>query len=398
MKRILVGLAAVAAIIAFAVPALAAATVHVRALTDIGWQVKSEELTNSGDTATKMFLNLPGHDYLKVLWVSDDKSTGAHVEFSISEKDDGNNSAVNLRYLYGWYQVGNCRVVVGHNDNWFGSLAYSARQVLGLTTSSKLLLLGNGTMYSSRMPHARFEWKTNGYGFMIAAVTPGGAMQQWDPVIVDAAGNTVSTPDMTSMLPRVDVAFLFRAGGFQTTPGFSWSMQTYQWDDAYDDFEDSVTTWCAVLPARFSMGGLTVKAQFHIGQNYDYEYFHGLGNANANGQPTSVAYTNLAGDGVEDTMMYGGNLSFEYVMGNLEFMLGGGVMHYQNDAWEDTGGAEDNYTRYGIYAGMRYNFNKHFYINPEISYWNYGDPVFPTTADQDAAYEWLFGAQVGFLF
>ena len=194
MKKLLIGMVAVAAIIAFAAPAFAAATVHVRALTDIGWQSKSEELTNSGDTATRMFMNLPGHDYLKVLWVSDDKTTGAHVEFSIVEKDDGNNSAVNLRYLYGWYKVGNCRILVGHSDNWFGSLAYSASQYLGLTTSAKLLLLGNGAMYSSRMPHARFEWKTNGYGFMIAAVTPGGAPKSMSAThigITSCAGSLV---------------------------------------------------------------------------------------------------------------------------------------------------------------------------------------------------------------
>ena len=394
MKKLLIGMVAVAAIIAFAAPAFAAATVHVRALTDIGWQSKSEELTNSGDTATRMFMNLPGHDYLKVLWVSDDKTTGAHVEFSIVERDNGNNSEVNLRYLYGWYEVGNCRFLAGHDDNWFGSLAYSAKQVLGLTTSAKLLLLGNGAMYSSRMPQARFEWKTNGYGFMIAAVTPGGAMRQWNPTIVDVAtGATVATPDMASVLPRIDVSFLFRAGGFQTTPGFSWSMQKYQWADAYDDFEDSVTTWAAFLPARFSMGGFTVKFQFHFGQNYDYEYFHGLGAANANGQPISVAYPD--GDSVENTHMMGGALSFEYEMGNMGFYAGGGVMNYQNDLWDNAAFDSDSYTRYMIYAGMQYNFNKHFYIHPEISYTNYGSDI--VTGD-DAGVEWLFGAQVGFLF
>jgi hypothetical protein len=398
MKKLLIGMVAVAAVLAIAAPAFAAYTMHVRALTDIGWNMRSEEITNSGESNTNIFMNLPGHDYLKGLWISDDKTTGAHVEFSISQRNFGNNSSVNLRYLYGWYKVGNCRLLIGQSDSWFGSPSYFAKQVVGLNASKKLLLLGNGVMYASRTPHIRFEWKNNGYGFMIGAVTPL-AIIDGTPTLTFADG-TSSTADFSGVLPRFDMAFLFRAGGFQTTPGFSWSMQQYQWaeaiEDAYDLY-DTVHTWCLVLPAKFTMGGFTVKGQFHIGQNYDYEYFHGLGSANAGiaGQPLSIAYPSADGTSVEDTKMLGGSLSFEYMMGAVGLFLGGGIQNYQNDIWEDYGYEEDSYTRYGVYAGMQYNINKHFYIHPEISYWNYGDSVY--TGD-DAGYEWLFGAQFGFIF
>jgi hypothetical protein len=398
MKKLAIGLVAIAAVLVLASPVFAAFTMHVRALTDIGWDAKSEELTNSGDSNTSIFLNIPTHSYLRGLWMSDDKTTGAKAEFGIGNSNFGNNGTVILRYLYGWYKVGNCEIVVGQNDSWFGSSSYFSKQVMGLNTSKKLLGLGNGVMYASRTPQIRFEWKNNGYGFMIGAVAPL-SMIDGTPTVTFTDG-TSSTADFSGVLPRFDVAFLFRAGGFQATPGFSWSMQQYQWaeaiDDAYDLY-DTVHTWCLLLPAKFTMAGFTVKGQFHMGQNYDYEYFNGLGSSNAalSNQPKSLAFPSVDGTDVEDTKMLGGALSFEYWMGQIGLFLGGGIMNYQNDAWEDYGYEEDSYTRYGIYAGMQYDFNKYFYIHPEVSYWNYGDSVY--TGD-DAGYEWLFGAQFGFIF
>ncbi|MBU2469394.1 MAG: hypothetical protein KKC78_12200, partial [Proteobacteria bacterium] len=129
MKRLVVMAVAAMMALSIAVPALAVSPstytfdMAARMLTDIGWQSKSEELTrNQSSEVGSWFVNMPGHSYLRARFYSVDKNVGGRIELGLMSLQP--EASVSLRYAYGYWRVGNCRILAGQTDNWFGSLAY----------------------------------------------------------------------------------------------------------------------------------------------------------------------------------------------------------------------------------------------------------------------------------
>lgn len=395
MKKFFIAMVAVAAIVALAVPAMAAGSIHVRALLDAGYMYSSEERNTAGDSVTELFMGVPGHSYLRGLWASDDKKTGAMAELGIGSNvivSDG----LTLRYLYGWYKVGNCKLVAGHTDSTWGSLAYSPFQHVGYGFG-KLLLLGWGNAYSGRHPQVRFEWEGGAFGFSIAAGSP---LTTWglprvatglDSVTgFNAATATLVTgnpitaevaADQYAVFPMIDVVVSFKAGGFMTTPGFRWSQLKNNYADGVADYEDTVNSWALQLPVKFTAGAFSVAGQIFYGQNFNnIVALH----------RDSVAMWN--GMDVDNTITYGGSIGATFKTGDLTVGGGFGYVRNQNDLWEN---AVNDYTsRYAAFLSARYQVSENFYVHPEVSYWNYGK----NPADADLGTEWLLGVQFGFIF
>ncbi|MEW5912612.1 MAG: hypothetical protein AB1814_08655, partial [Thermodesulfobacteriota bacterium] len=205
MKKLFILAVAVLAIVAMAVPVLAAApgpsfTLGARMLTDIGWWQRSKELTGTDDTGT-WFINMPGHSYLVARFYNADKTVGGRVEFGI--KSNNGAQAVDMRYLYGWWRVGNCRLLAGHTDNWFGSLAYHIHQYVGLNLNSHLLLFGWGFLWPHRVPQVQFTYNTARWGVQFALEEPRQNSNLW--------GGTTTT---YYTFPRASLTFMFKAGSF----------------------------------------------------------------------------------------------------------------------------------------------------------------------------------------
>ncbi|KIX16083.1 hypothetical protein [Dethiosulfatarculus sandiegensis] len=119
-KKIITELA-LAALLAMRAPVLAAEALApsvilgARVNQTIGWQNESHELTNNGqDDATKSFVDLPGNSYFRGKFTSADKKVGVHVGIDLK-------SNVARRPVYGWYKVGNCKLLAGNTDNWHGA-------------------------------------------------------------------------------------------------------------------------------------------------------------------------------------------------------------------------------------------------------------------------------------
>lgn len=393
MKKFFIAMVAIVALIAFAVPAMAAGSIHVRALLDAGYQNYSDERSAVGEAYTSVFMGVPAHSYLRGLWMSDDKKTGAHAELGIGSNvhvADG----ISLRYLYGWYKVGNCKLVAGHTDSTWGSLAYSPFQHVGFGFG-KLLLLGWGHAYSGRHPQVRFEWSGGAFGFSIAAGSP---MNSWSmPQLAtgaftaswDATG-TVATlspvtgalpADMYATFPMIDVVLSFKAGGFMTTPGFRWSQMKANYADGAGDYEDAVNSYALQLPVKFTSGAFSFVGQVFYGQNFNnIVALHRDSNPLWNGMD------------VENTITYGGSVGATFKTGALTVGTGFGYVRNTNDLWD---GATNDYTsRYAAFLSARYQVTKNFYVHPELSYWNYGKSI----ADADLGTEWLLGVQFGFIF
>lgn len=398
MKKLFIAIVAVAALVAFAVPAMAAGSIHVRALLDFGYKSTSEDRTVSGDTVTGAFMQVPGHSYLRGLWMSDDKKVGAHAELGINSAAF-NGTGTTLRYLYGWYKVGNCKFVAGHTDSTFGSLAYHIPQYVGFG-DMKLLLIDWGFVYSGRHPSLRFEWNSGAFGFSISAVAPPTAMVSpgavatgLSAVAVDATGalvpgGAITAPvgrDVYTLFPMMDVVVSFKAGGFMTTPGFRWAQMKSKYPAGAPNYPDTISAWMFQLPVKFTAGAFSVVGQVFYGQNTSY-ITAALAGA------TSVAGLNASMTDVENTTSYGGSIGATFTTGALKVMAGAGYVRNSNDLWS---GAVNDYTsRMAFILGARYSVTKNFYINPEVSYWHYGD----STAGTSLGTEWLLGVQFGFVF
>jgi len=394
MKKFFAIMVAVAALVAFTAPAWAADepgpsfTVHGRMLTDIGYNKTSKELTtNKKEAVTSAFVNLAGHSYLRAKFASVDKTTGGFVELGMSSKIN-NTESVSLRYAYGWWKVGNCKLVAGQDDGWVGSLAHHPKQYLGVTQSGKLLLTNWGYIYSGRHPQVRFEWESGMFGFALAAVQPGAEYVPTGPTGTDYYAN----------LPRFDLAAYLKAGGFWVQPGVAWSQ--LKMEGTASGADNTFTQFMAILPVKFTAGPFTAKAEVHYGQNNDIEWSGQL-LSGLRTLPRSEPFIG-AGGKIEDTKQVGGFISLEYkILPVWEVVAGFGVEKLSNDAWKKAttnngaGYKNDDYTRKAYFVALPYDVTKNFTIHPEFSYFDYGDNI---RDGKDFGNEWLLGLQVKFVF
>jgi hypothetical protein len=379
MKKFLVAMLAVMALVVFAGAAFAAESpssrviINGRMLTDFGWWNKSKELTANGkDDVTTAFVNVPGHSYLRARWRTSNAMSGGMIELGLKSLQPA--ATVSLRYAYGWYKVGNCRILAGQTDNWFGSLAYHPKQYVGLNNNAHLLLFGWGLMWPHRVPQVQFTYSTKTWGIQLALEEP-------------RAKTAEQGADFYFNFPRTSLTLMFKSGGFMTHPGVLWSQKKQEFGAGQGaGGDDSYNTWAFILPIKFTAGAFTVKFQGHYGINIGGEFpFYP-----ANSGPLRV------GNKIYDTQTLGGNLSLEYKIGAITLIGGIGMEQFSNDDWKNKlGYKDDSYTRTAYFVAVPYQVNKFFGIHPEFSYYNHGDN--PESGD-DQGTEWMIGMQFRFIF
>jgi hypothetical protein len=372
MKKLVILAIAVAAVVAFTAPAFAKYTIGGVALTDFGWRYRSEERTTSGNDVTGFFLDVPGHSRFNASWVNAAKDTGMFIEFGLRSVT-GTNEGVTLRHIYGWYKIGNCKLLIGHTDTWAGTLAFAPSQNLALHQGLHLLLMGWGVFWSERNNQIQFSYMKGGFGFQI--------------VLADPQAPGFPTGDQFSLFPRVELALQLRVGGFGFIPGFTWLRVETELPNGVTG-DDDVDAWIINLPAKFNVGGLSIRGGFHYGQNIYLlsPTFYGPG-AGVNAFGPLVQ----ANGSVEDTDVYGGYLAIHYRIGAIRLVGGAGFENADNDLYAD------DLTRWGIFGGVQYSINKHFMINPELGYYNHDENPL-VQGSPDAGEEWILGIQFKFWF
>ena len=376
MKRLVIMAVAAMMALSVAIPALAVEPstytfdMAARMLTDIGWQSKSEELTkNQSSEVGTWFVNMPGHSYLRARFYSVDKNVGGRIELGLSSVQP--DASVSLRYAYGYWRVGKCRILAGQTDNWWGSLAYHVQQYVGLNENSHLLMFGWGFAWSHRVPQVQFTYNTDTWGVQFAVEEPRNK-GTWG-----AATNV----DSTFQIPRLTLTFMFKYGAFMTHPGILFVKHDYEAGDT-GAADESWDTLAVVLPIKFTAGAFTLKFQGHWGKNFATEIpFY----------DTRFTGPVLSGGSVEDTTIWGALLAGEYQIGKIMVTGGVGYENWSNDTWT----TEDEITRWGAFIAVPYQFTKNFGIHPEFSYYKYGDN--PNTGN-DMGNEWLLGVQFRFVF
>ncbi len=370
MKKLFIVAIALAAALAITAPAFAKYTIGGLALTDFGWRFQEQE-RGLNDDLTSFFLDVPGHSRFKASWVNASKDTGMFIEFGIRSVT-GQNENLTLRHIYGWYKIGNCKILIGHTDTWAGTLAFAPSQNLSLHQGLHLLLMGWGVFWSERNNQIQLTYMKGGLGFQI--------------VLADPQAPAMFAGNQHSLFPRVELALQLRVGGFGFIPGFTWLRVESELPAGFGGADDDVDAWVINLPAKFNIGGLSIRGGFHYGQNLRIlsQTFYGPGA----GLNVFGPLFNAAGK-LEDTDVYGGYLAIHYRIGAIRLVGGAGFENADNDF------LADDYTRWGIFFGVQYSVNKHFAINPEIGRYDHGDNP---ANNADLGEEWILGIQFKFWF
>jgi hypothetical protein len=313
---------------------------------------------------------MPGHSFLRARWRTADATSGGRIELGLKSLQP--TASVSLRYAYGWYRVGKCRILAGQTDNWFGHLAYHPKQYVGLNNNAHLLLFGWGFMWPHRVPQVQFAYTGKSFGIQFAFEEP-------------RYKTAPSGADIYFTFPRMSLTAYFKTKSFMTHPGVLFVQHNFEGVASGQD--DSFNTWAFVLPIKFTAGAFTLKFQGHYGVNIATEIpFY----------PSLTGPVQKADGKYEDTTTLGGMIAVEYKVGALTVTGGFGYEKFQNDEWKDTlGYKNDDQVRKAYFVAVPYQVNKYFGIHPEFAYYDYGDD--PSTG-QDAGNEWMLGVQFRFIF
>jgi hypothetical protein len=378
MRKLFVLLLAVVLAVAFAVPAMAyQVKVGARVDTDIAYAWRSGNSYGANDMRmpdlTTFYLAMPVTNYLRVDWMSNDKSTGARIEFGISAGLAHGAGAVGLRYMYGWYKFGRCQLVIGHTDNLLASLAYAPYQWLGLGAlgafggaafkAPVVLFIGHGKQYSGRFAQIALYYYVGPWTFM-AAIGQAPTTNAGNPVNIASVANTT--------FPRLDLVVKYKGKYVGLAPGFSIYASEREPIEGASLGDDRILSYLLVLPFRISFGAFRIVGEISYGQNWvTANYFPGQTVWNTavywggNNDPSRIK--------VEDSYFMAACLGLSYSMGRTSFHLGGGWTKYTNASNDQPGTwRHGQNVSYAFNFAVRYRVNKHFVIAPEISYWYYG--------------------------
>lgn len=380
---------------------------------DMGWQFlgKNQEGNNTDSNIANFFATLNSESYLRAMFTSADKTTGAHIELGVQDgtnydnSGSGNENVVYLRYAYGWWKVGSCTLLVGQMDGRLGD--GGALQALGVDKSGKSGLAGFGFIGATRNPKLALQMEVNdnvsfeiALGQAGAETNYGGIGENFTPIT-----DSYSTD---SYLPRLEAVVDFTFDNFTFGLGGGISYQKLKFADAAAfDGDDNVLSYLLWIPVEYSNGPFSVVLNGHFGQNVDTDWtgentseFDDAFGANGvyGGQPGSLPMYGIDNN-LEDTIQWGAGIDFNFAVSEeLTLAVGGGLTYLKNDAWGADDG-KDNYTRWAVYVAAPYAITDNFTIQPEVGYYNYGDKVgVVDDDDKDAGDEWIAGVTFNFSF
>jgi hypothetical protein len=361
MKKLLVAAFAVALVVAFAAPAFAFDySFGARVRTNFGYTFASEERTQNGtDSTVRGFFNVSSSSYIRTTFNSKDKMVGVRAEIGLG-------GTVTRRTVFGWYNIGNCKLVAGNNYTWAGDgvLGHSS-WLTDLTTG------GVGLNYFGRMPMIAVEWREGNFGVQVGIFEP-------------TDGGVATANDFGWYLPQLHITGDLKFAMFQMAPAVA--IVNYQWESTVAGGDSSYTAWYVGLPVKGTFGPVTVAANLYYAVNGANDFG---GNALADVALSPAGQT-------EDSTQYGGFVEVAYSAGPMKLAGGIGMTRVQNDEWRRSfGWSDDSTTWWKAYLTMVYKLHANLDLRPEIGYADYGDS--PVTG-LDAGNEFLVGLRFQFLF
>ena len=350
MKKILLALMVVGLVVALTAPAFASPTLGGRVRWQYFYEADSEELTDNGDNEiVSGFMTVSGSSYLRVTFESKDKKVGVRIEMGLG-------STVTRRPVFGWYTMGNVKVVAGNNYTWAGDGVIGASSWLIDPTGG-----GMGLTYHGRRPMISLEWRSGNFGVQVGLFEP-------------QMSSLGATEDFRWVLPALNVTVDAKFGSIQIAPAFG--IVHYLWEA--DSGDDSLVAWFVGVPAKFGFGPVTLKVAF----------MYSVNGADDFGQ-NALAVPVLSGGEIEDTTTYGGWAEVVFTSGAVSVAGGGGWVTIDNDTY-----AVSDINQFKVYVHLQYKVHANFVIRPEVGYIEFDE----TTAGADAGSRFTVGVRFQFVF
>lgn len=346
MKKLFVMIAAVAFVVAFTAPSFAAEwSFYGSARISTFWTDVSDEIGPNGDDDLDLGHSLQGNSRI-----------GANVKVSdnlVGRFEYG--STPNLRMLYGEYDFGGFKLLVG--QTYTPVNIFISNQVYGGDAD----LLNVGGVYNGRRPMIRAKFG----GFQVALVEPTVAPLYDEEEISEAIGDLTGDDygvDTDVVIPMIQAKYVFKVAGLSLQIAGGWqTFDTVGYEIATgDDDSEDVTSYIGAIGATYNMGPFFFGGNYWMGQNVGQMGMWNEGNSN-------ISYDFDEGD-VLDNDGYGFILVAAFTLSDmLRFEAGYGYSNFDLDDAEE----EDDTTAYYLQATI--NLAKGVFIVPEIGHYDYGD-------------------------
>jgi len=368
MKKLLVLLSAVAFVVAFTVPAMAADWgFYGSARMQTFMESDSKEITGTNFEDDDLAWALQGNSRI-----------GANVKAGAISGRFEYGSTPNLRLLYGVWNFGGGALTVGQIYTPVFSI-YS-NQVGGGDGD----LVTYGAIYAGRQPAVQVSMG----GLSIALVAPnapGGTLpvavaESWTPTAADTNTLVPATAGFAAVetdtsIPKIEVAYSFKAGPVSLKPMFGYN--TYEETVSATDKSYDIASYVLGLGFNVGLGAAYIKGDIYTGENLGQYGFAEL--------PINDATYDTASDSIKDCDSMGYNIIAGFKASDM-ITIEAGYGSVETDL-DMTGTYEDDASSY--YVNATINLAKGCFIVPEIGKFDRGDVQWGTatkTKEGDVTY------------
>ncbi len=303
---------------------LSFAKLNVYAQMRMGWwyEMQDEEMAG-GESRLVMQNNLYSNSRFGAKFAMDKVS---------GQFEMGMKSPLNLRVLYGKYDLGFGRLVLGKTYTGFSDFA---DQAVTCNWSFDDLLVGYGMLYDSTKNQIGLDLNN---GFYIKMME-GAKMDPWSE----------GTAGIDNIIPKFNFGYKLKKDGLYLHPTFGFAMSNYNKD--FSLYDDSVTAYAFALSGKKAFGKSYIKFQINYGQNVrDYGL---LG--------YQIPLASNDGTDIIDVTTMGGYLNFGMpVNEKIDLKAGVGYISSDSDLLADPN------TAMSTYLQCKYYLAKNALIIPEV--------------------------------
>ena len=306
------------------------------------------------------------------IWINYGKVTG-FVEYGL-KADSRTSSDTYLRHAYGIYDMG------GGNSLLVGQ----AWSIVALHFPKQRLFKENalysvGNLYLHRNQQIRFTHKTDKIILKIAledndnykdaddfGLTPAKYLVEESTPALDASLTFKPSSNITLTPSGMIQRYKLKNNGYGLTKEGKYDVNSFAYHDV------NVMTWMAALDGTIKSDVITTDFEAWYGQNVGLSAIAFDERPSTKSISAGLPVANAYGSDLKDVNSYGGWLQFAVPVNPVTVVyLGGG---YQHSQVRNSGiNYKDSVSSWGLFANFKYSLTKHFYIQPEVSYFNWGD-------------------------
>jgi hypothetical protein len=353
MKKQLVILSAVAAVTAFAVPAMAETTLYGSARMATFYNFADAKTTAATGKTAGIDEHLQANSRFGANF--DNGAVGGKVEFG---------TGVNTRLLYGTYNFGAGKLTVGQDYNSYYTFT---AQVHG----DDNVMNGYGSLWDGRLAQLRVNLNN---GLYFAAITPNGNVSGTPASgsLTSNTGGIVNNAEANSnikiYLPKLNVGYTGKAGNISYNAGLV--GQTFK----NVAINEQVNALLGYVNGKASFGATTLMANLSYAQN--------AGNMGFAGRQSYSTASKKNAQGFEGYVQLTQKLS--------DSLSANAGLGYVTDK-TDTGVAATNHAdnKMLLFVNAPITLAKNVYITPEFSYYD----EMKSAANTDQAKSYALGAQ-----